>query len=182
MENRQRVCKQCGAEIRPSAPFHTEFCSSSCRKKYYRKNGSSLIDGGHFCRICGDWFPVGKGQNNKWLCSDKCRRESNAKSVRTFHQRRPEMEIIYRSRTKEKKLPDSNHVRFYQHNPTAPKKCESCGESRVLEIAHKPGFERLGERRTTYNCLWPNMVWVLCPTCHRLIDRMNYSPQELGLA
>jgi hypothetical protein len=29
---------------------------------------------------------------------------------------------------------------------------------------------------------WPEKVWVLCPTCHRLLDRMNYSPSELGLS
>jgi len=25
------------------------------------------------------------------------------------------------------------------------------------------------------------MVWVLCPTCHALLDRMHYPPEELGL-
>ena len=24
-------------------------------------------------------------------------------------------------------------------------------------------------------------TWVLCPTCHRLLDRMNYTLEELGL-
>jgi hypothetical protein len=93
------------------------------------------------------------------------------------------MEAVYRARTREKKLPDSQNVRFYRLNPTAPKECENpaCKESRVLEIAHRPGHERLGQRRSSANMRWPEMVWVLCPTCHRLLDRMNYSPEDLGL-
>jgi hypothetical protein len=31
------------------------------------------------------------------------------------------------------------------------------------------------------NMQWPEMVWVLCPTCHRLLDRMHYPPTDLGL-
>ena len=27
----------------------------------------------------------------------------------------------------------------------------------------------------------PNHVWVLCPTCHALLDRMHYLPSDLGL-
>ena len=135
----------------------------------------------HACRICGTIFPITKEQHNKWLCSEVCRRASNAKSVRTFHLRKPHKEYEYRSRTKAKKLPDGNNVRFYRSNPTAPKSCESCGESRVLDVAHKPGHERIGAWRSSKNCKWPEMVWVLCPTCHALLDRMNYPPSDLGL-
>ena len=63
-------------------------------------------------------------------------------------------------------------------NPDAPKFCQSCAETRVLEIAHKPGHERFGERRNNGNQKWPEKVWVLCPTCHRLLDRMHYDPVE----
>jgi hypothetical protein len=93
----------------------------------------------------------------------------------------PEKEPIYRKKTKAKQLPDSNLLRFRRHNPDAPKACESCGENRVLDIAHKPGHERNGAWRNSENCKWPEKVWVLCPTCHALLDRMNYAPEELGL-
>jgi hypothetical protein len=124
---------------------------------------------------------LSNGQHNKWLCSDKCRRAANAKSVREFYKRRPLMEAIYRQRIIEKRLSDSNNIRFYKTNPTAPRACESCGEGRVTEIAHKPGYERLRQGRRTTNTKWPDQVWVLCPTCHRVLDRMHYAPSDLGL-
>jgi hypothetical protein len=120
-------------------------------------------------------------QHAKYLCSDKCRRASNAQSVRNFHLRKPHKELEYRGRSKAKRLPESNGARFYRTNPTAPRACESCGERRVLDIAHKPNHKRFGAWRSTQNCRWPEMVWVLCPTCHALLDRMHYDPAELGL-
>ena len=41
--------------------------------------------------------------------------------------------------------------------------------------------ERNGQWRNINNTQWPEQVWVLCPTCHALVDRMRYSPEELGL-
>ena len=51
----------------------------------------------------------------------------------------------------------------------------------ALDVAHKPGHERVGAWRSAANCVWPTMVWVLCPTCHALLDRMHYPPEDLGL-
>lgn len=87
----------------------------------------------------------------------------------------------YYSRSRKKLGPDSNLRRFFWRYPNAPKSCQSCGEKRVIEIAHKPGFERNGSWRSVANTKWPEKVWILCPTCHALIDRMNYSPKDLGL-
>ena len=92
------------------------------------------------------------------------------------------MEAIYRARAKGRQPADSNGERFYKWNPSAPRACQSCGESRVTEAAHRPECPRLGERRSRANMKWPEMVWVLCPTCHKLLDRMGYSPEELGLS
>lgn len=183
MENElalQPVCVVCGMAM-VGAHVHKKYCSRRCKSKYYRENPCPPSSNGHVCRICGTHFQISETQYNKWLCSPECIRASNAKSVRTFHERRPQSMAIYRARTKEKMPPDSNVRRFYRTNPDAPRACESCGEKRVLEIAHKPGHERFGERRTAANMKWPEKVWVLCPTCHRLLDRMNYSPSELGL-
>ena len=181
MKSLQPHCIECGVEM-PGAHSHKKYCSTRCKGRWQKKNPSQPVAKGHNCRVCGVLFPIGPGQNNKWLCSDACRRSSNAASVRNFHERRPKMEAIYRARTKEKLPPDSQNRRFYQLNPNAPRCCESCGESRVTEIAHRPGCERLGQRRSSANMVWPTMVWVLCPTCHRLLDRMNYPPSDLGLA
>lgn len=172
-------CIQCDTEMPPSN-LTRKYCSFRCKKAYLKVHGGSLAQG-HECRQCGNLFAIGPGQGNKWLCSDACRRASNAASVRNFHERQPLAEAVYRAKTKAKSPPDSRNLRFYRSNPTAPRACQSCGEDRVTEVAHRPGHERLGSHRSSANTKWPEMVWVLCPTCHRLLDRMHYTPEELGL-
>lgn len=181
MDTLQPSCVECGSPM-PGSHIHRKYCSGKCKARWRKKHPHTPASEGHNCRICGTWFPLAAGQHNKWLCSDQCRRASNAKSVRTFHERQPTMEAIYRARTRAKQPPDSQNLRFYRLNPNAPRVCESCGESRVTEVAHRPGHERLGARRASANLRWPEMVWVLCPTCHRLLDRMHYPPEELGLS
>lgn len=178
--NHHPSCVECGAEM-PGSHIHRMYCSRRCKGRWRKKHGPKVPVAEHPCRMCGGIFPIGSGQGNKWLCSPECRRASNAKSVREFYQRRPQQEAIYRARTKAKKLPEGNLVRFYRSNGNAPRACESCGETRVLDVAHKPDHPRIGEWRSSRNCRWPQMVWVLCPTCHALLDRMHYAPAELGL-
>lgn len=173
-------CVECEMEM-PSGHIHKKYCSPKCKARWRKKNPVGVLADGHACRMCGKHIPLSPGQGNKWLCSDECRRASNSKSVREFHLRRPEVEAVYRARTKAKMPTDSQNRRFYSLNPAAPHACEACGESRVTEIAHKPGYERLGKRRTSETLVWPLKTWVLCPTCHRLLDRMGYTPEELGL-
>lgn len=173
-------CVQCGVEM-PNSHIHRKYCSSKCKGRWQRSNPPAPASSGHSCRVCGSHIAIGPGQNNKWICSDDCRRSQFAASVRKFHQIRPERQIEYRARTRKKHGPDSNLKRFYAWNPDAPHECESCNEKRVLEIAHKPQFERVGRSRQRANSKWPEMVWVLCPTCHSLLDRMNYPPEDLGL-
>lgn len=179
MENLPK-CVVCDTEMH-DVRSHRRFCSPRCKGRWWRKNPHAEPVKEHTCRQCQTVFPISRGQNNKWLCSDACRKSANAESVRNFHKRRPLMEAIYRKRTHEKMPTDSQNVRFYRLNPTAPRACEGCGEDRVTEIAHRLGHERLGQRRTSANLVWPEKVWVLCPTCHRLLDRMKYSPEDLGL-
>lgn len=176
----EHPCIECGTEMIGSH-IHRKFCSVKCKARYRKKHPHGKLSDGHNCRVCGKLFQLEARQANKWLCSPECIRAANAKSVREFHKRRPTAEKIYRARTKAKVEPDSQNRRFYLLNPTAPRACQSCGENRVTEIAHKPDNPRLGERRSSANMKWPDMVWVLCPTCHRLLDRMRYPPEELGL-
>ena len=180
MENLQPKCVTCGTEM-PGSPSHRKYCSSLCKGRHRRAFGGGSAADGHTCRHCGTLFAVEAGQYNKWLCSEVCRKASNAKSVREFHARRPQQEAIYRARTKERRHPDGTFVRFYRAHPTAPRACESCGENRVLDLAHKPISKRNGARKTMQNSRWPEDVWVLCPTCHALHDRMNYTLEELSL-
>ena len=172
-------CRNCNADL-SAQHLSKRYCDWKCKKEYLRNQGRSLSDPKP-CAVCGRLIHRGPGQAAKSICSVECRKSRAAASVREFHQRKPHMDKVYRERTKTRVSPDSSLVRFYKNNPDAPRKCQSCGESRVLEVAHRPEFARLGERRSKANTAWPSHVWVLCPTCHRLLDRMNYSPQELGL-
>ena len=184
MVNDLPKCRRCGKSI-SAKHLSVRYCSPRCKNKDHAqavKDRGRRPVGQHACRFCGREFEISAGQNNKWLCSPACRRGQSAKIAREFHSRRPQSEAIYRARTKAKLPPDRQLQRFYRHNPNAPKACESCGEARVVEIAHRPGHERLGERRSRANMVWPEKVWVLCPTCHRLLDRMGYAPSDLRLA
>jgi len=77
--------------------------------------------------------------------------------------------------------PDGNQKRFYARFPDAPRSCQGCGETRVLDIAHKPEHRRNGAHRSISNTNLEH-VWILCPTCHALLDRMHYPPIDLGLS
>lgn len=171
-------CLHCQVVFEPKRP--AKFCTQKCGAAYRWANRANPITQ-HICRHCGKAFPIQPNQNQKWTCSDECRRARVAKCVREWHKRNPARATLYRARTKAKQAPDSNLNRFRKVNPQAPMSCESCGERRVLDLAHKPGHERNGAWRSALNCKWPEKVWVLCPTCHALLDRMHYPPQELGL-
>lgn len=175
-----RTCNWCGVEYEYQRK-DSMFCSQKCGKAAWWKKIPKVTDLPRPCRECGKMFSVTPIQNQKWICSDDCRRRRNSRKVRDFHKRNPDAELMYRKRQRDKCGPDSNLKRFYHWNPNAPRKCESCGESRVLDSAHKPGFERNGRGRCKELNKWPECVWVLCPTCHALIDRMHYPPSELGL-
>lgn len=176
----KRNCEHCRCEYQCQRK-DSRFCSDKCGAAFRWKLSPKDTDVPRSCTVCGKQFFATKDANQKRVCSDACRRARNAKKVREWHKRNPDRIEIYRQRTKVKQLPDSNLIRFRRNNPKAPMKCESCGEYRVLDLAHKPGHERNGSWRSVRNSRWPEMVWVLCPTCHALIDRMRYSPHELGL-
>jgi len=173
-------CEHCGLEY----SYHrstSRFCSQICGAAFRWAKQPKVTDRGRTCIVCGAWMALRRDQSQKKTCSAKCRRARVAQITREWHKRNPERESLYRQRTKAKQGPESNLLRFRRTNPNAPMACEACGELRVLDVAHKPGKERNGAWRSATNCVWPEMVWVLCPTCHALIDRMHYPPAEFGL-
>ena len=181
----EHVCVECGADLSGSY-YNRRYCSVRCKQRWrkaqgFRQGKTHVPVTDHACRICGKVFPIRADQGNKWLCSDVCRRASTAKSIREFYKRDPKRVELYRARTKAKRLPDGNLIRFYRVNPHAPRSCEVCGECRVVDIAHKPGHYRNGARRRMVSDMWPDKVWILCPTCHALVDRMHYPPSDLKL-
>lgn len=66
----------------------------------------------------------------------------------------------------------------YDDLPTA---CECCGEARVVEIAHKPEFSRNGRWRVL-SLYKRHMFWILCPTCHKVLDKRIETPEQMGLS
>ena len=134
------------------------------------------------CRQCGTPFPVvSRADANRQHCSRGCSAKSARRSRTKFWQRqKPTKAKEYYQKSRAKLGPDGNLKRFYARYPQAPRACQSCGETRVLDVAHKPGHERKGQWRNVGNTTL-DKVWILCPTCHALLDRMGYSPSELGL-
>ncbi len=134
------------------------------------------------CRHCAQSFAVlGRPDANRQHCSPACSVESARASRRKFYAANPGKFAEYHQNRREKVGPDGNLKRFYARYPHAPRACQSCGETRVLDVAHKPGHERRGAWRSAKNTTL-DKVWILCPTCHALLDRMGYSPDEMGLS
>lgn len=173
----------CGKEFEAKTAW-ARYCSRECKTKNYRNGkGYKLLDG-RFCKQCGKkFYPSFKTGANQQHCSLECSKKSARESRSNFWEKQedPKKKMArYYKRSKEKIGPDGNLKRFRRRYPEIEIKCQSCGESRVVDIAHKPEFKRNGAWRSAKNTT-PEKVWILCPTCHALLDRMNYTPEELGL-
>jgi hypothetical protein len=178
-------CVMCGNEFEAKTAWK-RYCSRACEAKKWRiTKGLNKLKDGRFCRQCGEkFFPSGRGGNNKQHCSPECSkksaRESRSKFWNKFGDKKKQKMSEYHLKSREKVGPDGNLKRFYKRYPDAPRECQSCGEKRVLDIAHKPEHRRNGSWRSVGNTT-TDKVWILCPTCHALLDRMRYLPSELGL-
>ena len=186
MKTKTYYCRFCGKDFESTHLLSQAYCSRGCEGKAYRvRHDLHKLKDGRFCKQCGKkFYPKGSGENNKQHCSGECSIISAKESRTRFwkNQPNPEKKLqAYRQKSRNKLGPDGNLKRFFRRYPNAPRYCEACGETRVVELAHKPGFKRNGAWRSVENTRWPEKVWVLCPTCHALLDRMGYSPEELGL-
>lgn len=179
-------CVICGKDFDAKTAWH-RYCSRACESKNYRNShGLHKLKDGRFCRQCGkQFFPEGRGGNNKQHCSVECSiqsaRESRSKFWERFGDKKKQKMSEYYQKSRDKIGPDGNQKRFYSRYPGVPRSCQSCGEARVLDIAHKNGHARDGAHRSKENTT-VDKVWILCPTCHALLDRMNYDPSALGLS
>lgn len=135
------------------------------------------------CGICNTKFfrTLNTGPNKKY-CSPECSIRARRSDHRRFMELAPgAMEAYNRQRAK-------NHgsgtliTRLRKRYPDLPKVCEtpSCSESRVLEIAHKPEHKRNGAWRTM-DWYERHMFWMLCPTCHAVLDLGIETPEQMGL-
>lgn len=173
MNEKVNACAVCSKEFIPNKfhKYQQRYCSKNCRKQVeYKKNRSKHKIKTRKCRHCGTAFAVeAKEHNNKWLCSDKCKRLRKKWHVAQFAARNPHQWCG-----------DGTYKRLSKKYPNTPTACESCGEDRAVEVAHKPEHKRNGKRESK-SSINPNHIWILCPTCHTLLDRKGYSPKELGL-
>lgn len=173
-------CGFCGSPFAPKTAWQ-KFCTDRCGNKaaWQVKKAGGLAR--RHCRQCGTGFDLqSRADANRWHCSPECSVQSARDSRSKFYARNPGKMTEYRATSREKRGPDSNLKRFYARHPDAPRACQSCGEARVLDVAHRPEHRRNGAWRSKANTTLEK-VWILCPTCHALLDRMHYPPADLGL-
>jgi endogenous inhibitor of DNA gyrase (YacG/DUF329 family) len=183
-----RNCKYCQKTFVLDRPTSAQFyCSLVCRNK--AGHSRKISAPGHYltipleCPVCQKKFyrTEQTGPMRKY-CSKECS-EVGYKTHRTaFHVRNPKAHTGYYKNRVKAHGRDSGFTRLYRWYPDLPRCCEAvgCGESRVLTAAHKPEFKRNGSPRTK-KLYERHMFWILCPTCHTLLDRGICSPEELGL-
>jgi len=170
-------CTMCGAAFRAKRP-DKRYCSGKCQARQGRLRRGEQSDG-RDCGMCGKRFAIQPPNSNQRYCSDPCATQAAKIHRRAFHRKNPGAQKVYNSRRPYK---DGGVVaRMRRKHPDLPTACQSCGEDRVLEFAHKPGHERNGRWRMMSNCQ-PHMIWVLCPTCHKLLDKKIRTAADLGLA
>lgn len=155
------------------------YCGSPCRLAAHAKRHN--LPPHRTCRQCGSGFHrQGRGQSNKWYCSAECARLGARRARAEFSKKRPERDAIYRDRQRAKKRRDTALERLWRKYPWMPRACEACGESRVLDLAHRPEHARRGAWKTMSNTT-PEKIWVLCPRCHALLDRLGFTEAQLGI-
>lgn len=169
------TCDTC-ANAMPRRVERQRFCSDRCRQRSKWK--PDVIKP---CQVCGAAFERrGQADSNRRHCSEACARISAKKSRHAFHEKRPERDAQYRESQRRKRNKDTSLGRLWRKYPWLPHECEACGETRVLDIAHRPEHRRNGAWKTMANTT-AEMVWILCPTHHALLDRLGYTAEQLGI-
>lgn len=174
------ICQLCGTAF-VAERSNAKWCSNPCAQRagrIRRHENSGAMDSGRNCGRCGKHFDIIPPSTNKRYCSIDCantvaRELRRIWGTREYKRRRPLYE-------KARNFKDVALNRLARRWPEMPHSCQSCGEDRILEIAHRPEFKRNGAWRLASNTQ-PHMVWILCPTCHKLLDREICTKEELGL-
>lgn len=182
----ERTCAHC------ESPFTTwnrsgRYCTPQCRTKasVARRSGepSHWLNKLITCGICQKEFirPATSSPIRKY-CSAECSLAARSRSRQRFAAANPEaMQNYNRTRTK-RYGHDTLINRLRKVYPDLPSTCQAagCDEGRVLEISHRPEYKRNGAWRAVSNCQ-PHMIWLLCPTCHRVLDLGIETASQLGL-
>ena len=183
----ERSCERCGLDF-TTGTRTSKYCSERCRTR-------SAVDRRHasragewlrtpvICRKCSKEFcrTLQTGPNKKY-CSDKCAAEARSIYNKNWMSKSPEAMRQYDQERYKRHGRDTLITRLRHRYPDLPTVCETknCLEQRVLEIAHKPEFKRNGGWRTQ-DKYERHMFWMLCPTCHRVLDFAIETPEQMGL-
>jgi predicted nucleic acid-binding Zn ribbon protein len=180
-----KFCTICGVAFEAKFP-HQQRCSRACTtvaglRRQRVKDQSLTIEEWEtrrrLCRWCGQEFRLtSRDANARQYCSDDCQKAGYAERKKAFHARNPGKQSEYNRRRGR----DTLIIRLRRRFPDLPESCEACGESRVLDLAHKPQHARNGAHRTL-RVYQRYMFWILCPTCHALVDRGVVAPTAMGL-
>jgi hypothetical protein len=172
----KRPCVVCGGAVR-SARRDARFCSQKCQN--VARCCQSFPTTIRQCKTCPRVFVrLGRYEGNHWHCSKECAAVSARKSRLEFKRRRPERDAIYRARQRSKPQCHTTIKRLWKKFPELPRACEACGEARVLDVAHRPEHARNGAWQTLRNST-PDKIWILCPLCHALLDRLGFTAEQL---
>lgn len=143
------------------------------------------------CRWCKKEMILSRGKRevtSQQYCSDECRRlgarKSRVESAKRMAHGEPKRfggrpQILSREEAASRKK-EGMTTRFFRNNPDRNKICEACGESRIVELAHKT--PRNGAWRSLKRNTLSEHVWILCPTCHKCLDYGIETAQSLGLS
>ena len=184
-----KTCLICGIDFAAKFP-HQKRCSSACtavselRRTRARDQTLTVEEWEQrrrLCRWCGLEFRLAsRSDNNRRYCSQNCQTAAYAEHVAAFHRRNPNKQAEYSAQAHARRGRDTLVIRLRRRYPDLPTACEACGEARVLDLAHKPAHARKGAHRTLRH-YQRHAFWILCPTCHALVDRGAVSPADLGL-
>ncbi len=175
------LCSSCREQFKSKRPDKL-YCSSRCQSRVgrlRRKEQSDITKSGRDCLVCGHHFEIIVPATNRRYCSDECARKASKEQQKRFLVKNPGIQNRYNAKRFDAKW--GVVARLRRRFPDLPKACQSCGEDRVLELAHRPEFKRNGTWRKMENTQ-PHMIWVLCPTCHKLLDKGICTQEELGLS
>lgn len=177
------TCLCCSLEFKSER--RTRHWCDKCRSLGKEARASMVLE--RKCQWCGKSWTVKRGERCETIkryCSDECRREGARESRYNSKARErngePRLETG-RKRTRPIEVAKaldrgSLQDRFFHRYPERERKCESCGEARVVDLAHKI------PRRSAWRILPKSEeVWVLCPTCHRCLDGGIQTVSELDL-
>ena len=172
-------CSACGESFKAKRP-DKRYCCQPCAARAGRRRRLEQLDvtkDGRDCLGCGKHFDIKPPSTNRRYCSEDCARQAARVQRRMFMRRNPE-----RIKTYNANRPFKGSVigRLRRRHPDIPIACESCGENRILEVAHRPEFKRNGAWKIVANTQ-RHMFWILCPTCHKVLDKGISTPKELGL-